>query len=238
MSAASALVDLVESNLPQRFYSKDEAWRMLGAAMVVRMSDTTRSILALTRSGFSGDAMILLRTLYEQIVIYCWIAINPEEHLDRWKEDAEYQQFKLHNDALPFDAQVLTASELEQVAKAKKLQNIADLAGDIDRYWPSRISGFRAPRKEPNDILTFRGLYVAVYRIASRETHTKPHALDPYCVVDRNPRIVRQASHGPSHYWSLAVPLYAQALLVCYEQLKWPDPDRVRAINNGMYSDA
>lgn len=62
MKAAGALVDLVDSNLPQRFYSKDEAWRMLGAAMVVRMSDTTRSILALTQFGFSGDAMILLRT--------------------------------------------------------------------------------------------------------------------------------------------------------------------------------
>jgi Family of unknown function (DUF5677) len=238
MSAAGALVDLVESNLPQRFYSKDEQWRMLGAAMVVRMSDTVRSILALTRSGFGGDAMILLRTLYEQIVIYCWFAINPEAHLGRWREDAEFQQLKLHNDALPFDGQVLTASQVEHAAKARKLPNIANLAGDIDNYWPSRIPGFRMPSKEPNEILIFRGLYVAVYRIASREIHIKPHALDPYCVVDGNPRIVRQASHGPSHYWSLAVPLYAQALLVCYEQLKWPDPDRVRAINNGMYSEA
>jgi hypothetical protein len=38
-----------------------------------------------------------------------------------------------------------------------------------------------------------------------------------------------------SIWWPIAVPLYAQALLVCNEQLDWPDLDRVREVNNPMY---
>jgi hypothetical protein len=29
--------------------------------------------------------------------------------------------------------------------------------------------------------------------------------------------------------------LYAHALIVCNDQLNWPNPDRVRGINNAMY---
>jgi hypothetical protein len=33
----------------------------------------------------------------------------------------------------------------------------------------------------------------------------------------------------------MAIPLYAQALVVCHEAVGWPSADGARAINNAMY---
>jgi hypothetical protein len=236
--AAGELIGLVESHLPQRFYQEHQ-WRMLGAAMAVRMADTVRSIITLRAMELDGDAMALLRALYEQVVVYCWIASEPDGHLKRWVSDAEYQQLKLHNDTLAFGHKVLTESEFEKANAAQKLPNVAQLAEAVDEYWSARISAFRPPKgkeAQPTDILSFRGLYVAVYRIASRSAHAKPHALDPYCDYESHPHVVNLAKYEPTSYPSLVVPLYAQALLVCHQELKWPDPEIVIAINNKMYS--
>jgi hypothetical protein len=236
--AARELLELVEARLPQRFY-REKRWRMLGAAMIVRMADTVRSIIALSMLGLDGDAMTLLRALYEQVVVYCWIASEPDGHIRRWISDAEYHQLKLHRDAVAFGQKVLTKSELEQAEKADKLLDVAQLAEAADKYWSARIAAFRPPKgkpAKPADILNFRGLYVAIYRIASRNTHAKPQGLDPYCDFESYPSIVDLAKHEPTSYPSLVVPLYAQALLVCHHELKWPDPEAVIAINNKMYS--
>ena len=237
--AAGELVGLVETHLPQRFYRTESGWRMLGAAMIVRMADTVRSVITLRSLGLDGDAMTLLRALYEQVVVYCWIASEPEGHLRGWISDAEYQQLKLHNDSLAFGQKVLNKRDLARAKKAQKLPDIAQLAEAADKYWSARIAAFRPPKGKPAkpiDILNLRGLYVAVYRITSRNAHTKPHAIDPYCDFDSYPRVVHLAKHEPTSYPSLVVPLYAQALLVCHHELKWPDPEQVTAINNEMYS--
>jgi len=236
--AAGELIGLVEARLPQRFY-RENRWRMLGAAMIVRMADTVRSIMVLSSLGLDGDAMTLLRALYEQVVVYCWIASEPDGHLLRWVSDAEWHQLRLHHDALAFGQEVVTKSQVEKAKNAEKLPDVAQLAEAADKYWSARISAFRPPKGKPAmpaDILNFRGLYVAIYRIASRSTHAKPHALDPYCDYDSYPNIVNLAKHEPTSYPSLMVPLYAQALLVCHHELKWPDPETVIAINNKMYS--
>jgi hypothetical protein len=236
--AAGELIGLVEARLPQRFY-RENRWRMLGAAMIVRMADSVRSIIVLSSLGLDGDAMTLLRALYEQVVVYCWIASEPDGHLLRWVSDAEWHQLRLHNDAREFGQKILTKSEVEKAESAVKLPDVAQLAEAADRYWSARISAFRPPKgkpAKPADILNFRGLYIAVYRVASRSTHPKPHALDPYCDYDDYPNFVNLAKHEPTSYPSLVVPLYGQALLVCHHELKWPDPEAVIAINNKMYS--
>jgi hypothetical protein len=109
------------------------------------------------------------------------------------------------------------------------------MAKQVDEHWGGRPVGFRAPQKDPADILTFGGLYVALYRIGSRAAHAQIQALDVYSDFLHYPRTVYRPITEESIWWPIAVPLYAQALLVCHEQLGWPDPDKVRAINNEMY---
>jgi hypothetical protein len=81
-----------------------------------------------------------------------------------------------------------------------------------------------------------KGLYVAIYRYTSRAAHAQLDALDPYVDVGKYPRVVdRPASTTESLWWPLTVPLFAHALLVCNDNLGWPDADQVIAANNAMY---
>jgi hypothetical protein len=110
------------------------------------------------------------------------------------------------------------------------------MAKDIDEHWGNRLIGFRSPEGKPGDILTFRGLCVALDRMGSRAAHVEPDSLAPYLDYDDYPkRVHRSAGDEPCIWWPLAVPLYAQALLLCHEVLRWPDPER-GSINNAMYA--
>jgi hypothetical protein len=54
LHASKALVALVAAHLPQRFY-REHPWRMAGAAMIVRMSNTVESMMALMSGRYAID---------------------------------------------------------------------------------------------------------------------------------------------------------------------------------------
>ncbi len=234
LDASRALVELVANRLPQRFY-REHRWRMVGTAMIVRMADIVDSLMVLMTGGCGVDSSILLRVLYEHVVTYCWISIDRDGNYDRWRSGGLYYQRALHNDALPYGIQILSQAELQATKGAKKPPSVPAMAKDVDEHWGGQLVGFREPQKNPGNILTFSGLYVALYRIGSRAAHAQIQSLDVYGDFVRYPRKVSRPITEQSIWWPIAVPLYTQALLVCHEQLGWPDPDRARAINNEMY---
>ncbi len=234
--ASTELIELVERNLPQRFYRGEHPWKWMGTAIVMRMTDTVESMMALMAAGNAVDGLVLLRALYEQVVVFCWASIDREKNPERWRLNGLYQLRKFHIDALGFGQKVLTNKELAQVQKGEQMPPLTQLAEEVDKHWGGRLIGFRPPRSNPGDILAFRGLYVAIYRMGSRATHVETDSLAPYLDYDVYPRRVHRAKKDdPSIWWPLAVPLFAQALLVCNEQFNWPDPKLVKGINNAMY---
>ena len=236
--AGDALIRLVEARLPQRVrLPNDPRWRAYASAMTVRMADTVRSLLAVMDAGADADGKILLRTLYEQVVIFAWIAIDPEPHLEAWIDDAKVQRRKLHNDCLAFGIELLSENELAEWADLKELPALCDLALKVDAHWGPLLQGFRTRRfdGDPADLLTFRGLYMA-YRLASRETHAQPESLDAYADFAAYPnRIAFPARTDRPDMLSIGISLFAQALVVGHDAVGWPDPERVRRINNEMY---
>jgi hypothetical protein len=238
-TASSELIELVVSHLPQRFYAGEHPWRMFGAAVIVRMTDTVESLMALMATGLPIDGLILLRALYEQVIRYLWISIDPDNHIEAWGSNARWQMRKLHNDALKFGQTVMDDSELAAAEGSKELPGLADLALAVDTHWGGKMIGFRSPATGQQGILTMRGLYTMVYRTGSRAAHVQPDSLEPYGELHVSPRVIRRpGKDDPSIWWPLALALYSHALIVCNDQLNWPDPDRVRAINNGMYAPA
>jgi uncharacterized protein DUF5677 len=234
LKASTDLIELVEASLPQRFYRGEHPWKWMGAAFIVRMTDTVESMVVLMKAGRATDGQVLLRSLYEQVVIYCWASIDRETNPERWRLNGLYWLRKLHTDAIPYSQKVLTQHELAKAEKGVQMPPVMEQAAEVDRYWGGRLVGFRPPT--PGDMLTMRGLYVAIYRMGSRAAHAEATALNPYIDYDYPRRVHRSERDRDSPWWSLAVPLYAQALLVCNEQLKWPDPKQVKAINNAMYA--
>ncbi len=236
--AGDALIALVEAHLPQRVYKTDRRWSAYAAAMIVRMSDTLGSLLLLMDAGADGDGMIVLRALVEEIVVFCWVAIDPDSHLFLWIDNALYQRHKLHNDALAFGIELYKPDEVERLSKAKTLGALPDLAHAVDTHWGPRLQGFRTRAFDgsQDDMLTFRGMYMSVYRLASRETHAQPEALDDYADFAAVRIRIARPERGPrAKFLAVGISLFAQALIVCNDTLGWPDPARATSINNEMY---
>lgn len=91
--------------------------RFRGAALL-RMCDTVDSIMALMSRRKLGDARALLRSLYEQVVVFCWVAVDPATRLERWEGASKKEQLKLHNEALRYGEWILTSDEAEEFAAA------------------------------------------------------------------------------------------------------------------------
>jgi hypothetical protein len=235
--AGDALVALVEARMPQRVrYPKEPRWRAYAIAMTVRMTDTVRSLLAFIDAGTDADGTILFRALYEKIVIFCWIATSPEPNLTAWIDNAKVYRRKLHNDAVGFGLSLYSEEELAEAAELKALPALADLASKVDAHWGPLLRGFRKREGSwDNDLLTFRGLYMT-YRLASRDVHAQPESLDDYGDFAAYPiKIAFPARSEMPGILPVGISLFAQALVVCHDAVGWPDPDRVRSINDAMY---
>jgi Family of unknown function (DUF5677) len=242
-AAARALVDLVRTqHLPKRF-RREPPWHSVAAASVVRIADTVESILTLWEgkdalgSKNDLDMMILLRVLYEQTVVFAWLAIDPEAHMDEWGDNERYYHRVLVEEAAEYG---IPCTWEELTARGKKLKPMDQLARAVDEHWGGVLTGFRAAaakgKKQQIDLLNFAGLYLPIYREASATAHATPASLAPYMDLEVWPRVVHVASGGRfAAWWSMVVPLYSQALIICNSVLGWPDLDTVLGINNGMY---
>lgn len=202
------------------------------------MAGNVETMMRLVGDARQMDSAVLLRALYEHMVLFSWISIDPEPHIDWWLDDARLEMRKLHNDAVAYGMGFLDADALARAKDAKELPRLIDQAREVDAYWPPRLRGFRAqPETGPKQIRTVRGLYVAVYRVASRSAHARPQSLDGCMSLDTYPRVAR-FEHDESTFSSfLAIPIFAMALLVSSYRFGWPDDDAVNEISDGLLHD-
>lgn len=230
--AVQRLTAAVAAHLPQHVVASASEWDYYGPAMISRIVDTVESVVALMGADRAVDGAVLVRVLYEHVVKFCWISIDPAAHYARWQADSELWDTKLRNDAISIG---LLDEQTTSTAGMQSLRDVAQLADAIDRHWPTRISAFTSQRRGPGALVTFRGLYLPVYRTASEAVHGRPAVLDAY--MSRGSQLWRMGDQAASTsmFWPLIVPLFAWALLVCHHQWGWPDPDQVLAANNSMY---
>jgi hypothetical protein len=68
-----------------------DAWPLVGPALIARATGSLEAILALVPLGREADADTLLRSLYEHVTTFAWLAGEPgEERMRRWlKSDCE-----------------------------------------------------------------------------------------------------------------------------------------------------
>jgi hypothetical protein len=203
------------------------------------MVSTARNIAKLNTSGAHNDVLVLLRTLYEQGRDLLLARDRQDRHLVAWANEAHLERLTLHNDALAYGHSILTEEEVEAVKKRRGMPRVAERAAEIDDFWPIRIPGFRAPGRAPKQLLTMRGLYVGLYRIASRAAHAHAPSVDRFVDHSRYPRhpAIVGLDSKPDDLAPLAVPLVVLALLVCNYRLRWPDADCARQLNAAVLHD-
>ncbi len=217
--ATLELAGLVRRQLPMRFYAGETWWAIFGSASLVRMCDTAESLLAQLEARRDADAQDLLRSLYEQVVAFGWIAINPDERHQRWIDDAGAQMLELHRQGESFGETVLTEDEVGVAEQAERLPPMIERAGEVDEYW-----GGRAPRLHTGELLSFRRLYLSIYRVGSGTT------LESYITPKERRIVVDRAREHTLRWYALAGPLLGMALLVAAQRFVWLDWDELNAI--------
>ncbi|MGI8801700.1 MAG: DUF5677 domain-containing protein [Solirubrobacteraceae bacterium] len=219
--ATAELVGLVRAQLPMRFYAGETWWSIFGSASLVRMCDTVESLIDQMAERRDADAQDLLRSLYDQVVAFAWIAIDPDERHQRWIDDAGAKMFELHTDAAAFGESVLTEDEIVVAEQAGRLPPMIERATEVDEYW-----GVRAPRLHTGDQLSFRHLYLQVFRVGSGTT------LEPYITPKERRIVVDRAREHTLRWYALAAPLLAMALIVASQRFVWLDWEQIGLIND------
>jgi hypothetical protein len=226
-------VRYVRRNFPMRFYQREGKWPVCATAALLRMCDTVDSIMALMGKRKLGDARALLRSLYEQVVVFSWVAIHPDTRLELWEGTSKKEQLKLHNEALRYGETVLTPKKVTEFAAARDIPPTVAMANELDEYWPGRVPGLH----EAGGLLSFHGLYQGIYRVGSRQTHGTFAALDPY-VQGWPPRrqgatiTVRESTEHNMLVYSLAAPLLGIPLLIAARGFAWLDETEIQRFIN------
>jgi hypothetical protein len=238
-TAADELLALVDRRLPERFWPSEPIWRSVLTAYVARIAEMVDTLALLAEPRRQPDALIVLRAIYEHVVTFLWLAIDPRPRVLEWHGHTMVHRRVVHNDARDFGADnVLSAEELAQAERATTVKALIQRAEEVDRYWPARVDGFHThPFDGPKHLLTLRGLYVVVYRLGSRAAHGTMESVD-HCVrlEGRVHYVERGGREAPNLMWSaLSIPLFAMVLVVAHERLGWPDPATVRAINDALH---
>jgi hypothetical protein len=216
-------IAFVRASYPRRFYKQEPWWAMYDAAALLRMSDTVEGMMLLMARRKDGEALVLLRSLYEQAVVFMWAAIDPEERHRRWGEESNVMLLRAHNELLPYGHTLLTPAEVKACEAAKGTPPVDAMARAVDDYWTSRVPGFA-----PTDgLLSMHGLYQSIYRLGSRPAHGAFDSLEPYLRKEPYPPCVAERANDPMLWYSLAAPLFGLSLVVGAERFDWIDAARV-----------
>ena len=134
---------LVDEHLPQSFSGPTDTWQLLGTAMIARMADMVESVVVLLGADRDVDGAVLVRVLYEAVVKFCWISIDPDMNYLRWQEDTNYWEHRLRRDLLDYELERVTEEELAEYAAARQMPPMPDMAIAADKHWGGRIVGFQ-----------------------------------------------------------------------------------------------
>ncbi len=154
-------VQYVRANFPMRFYWGEPDATMFAAAALLRACDTVEAMMLLLGSRKDEDALILLRSLYEQTVLVAWVAIEPDARHEKWWNESKRQILIRHNQALAYGQTILSPVEVADSEAATGTPSVEVMARELDQYWPGRVRGLQAA----GHLLSFHGLYQVIYRM-------------------------------------------------------------------------
>jgi hypothetical protein len=227
-------------------------WDVVAPAMLFSASSCLKSIRLLAATSAprrEQDASVLLRRLYEHVVDFAWIAINPAVHAGKWVADDRFYRLKIDSDfvklgqpGLDSNTRLRFEKGIEATGRMPDVASRADLA---DRHWSQMISGHGVFPSNPaptggsivnaqNGDWSLRTQYTIVYRSASANAHPTPMSLSAYIDAEGasgNFTIGMKPMDSDDRYaYTIAPLLFATMLFVSEHVLGVPKRADVEAI--------
>jgi hypothetical protein len=213
------LAQIAEGLFPQTIPSNGEhsEWLVTGPAFIARATRSLFAMRMLREGQFDADAFTLLRSLYEHLARFAWIAIDPPNHIQLWLKWDRKERIKADNelkqvgDSRFFSQEVRAHFEAERDAVDDDPMDLYAQAKAADVYWSEQVPELSSPRERYG----FAGLYRIVYRWGSAVAHGTAFGLDSVITGDtpgtRTIGFERAQAHNP---YSLAQVVYAVGLIV------------------------
>ena len=105
------LVRLAGRFLPKKVHvvegSGYEQWALVGPAYIAKATGTLETTFMLFDERRTYDATLLLRSLYENLLVFAWIANAPDANLPRWIKSVAREALKTDDDWRRIDAGLL-----------------------------------------------------------------------------------------------------------------------------------
>jgi Family of unknown function (DUF5677) len=180
LEAIAGLEQLVSVSLPIDLPPGATWWDARCATMISRMMDSVESIAVLITADRAVDAGALIRVLYEAVTKFCWIAVDPDARYARWQADAIAWDRKLVNDARAHGVELKMPVVDEDALGVPIVETpLVQLAKKVDEHWGGQLVGFEAAGHGLGGLVTFRELYVPLYRTLSEAVHSRPDSCGP-----------------------------------------------------------
>jgi hypothetical protein len=232
---ADALAQLVEARLPLDADSNgpETAWPLVAPALLAAATGSLKSIFVLRPHEAHNDASRLLRSLYDHVVTFAWLAVDPPGRLAPWREADLRKRLTMADEFEEVGIELLSPdarADMERdVARTEgSVPNLADMAADADEYWLPRL-----PDLDGTGFKSFRGLYTVLFRNHSGLVHAAMRGLN-HVTIDlprRRKRVVIQVPLGDSRGpYGMATVIHSFGLFMAEQSLGWPDANEVRAI--------
>jgi hypothetical protein len=180
---ARELRRLTDAFLPRAVVStgRHDDWPLGGWAMLSRACGTLDSVMALVDERRATDAGVLTRALFEQVVTFAWIAIDPKENALAWVRWDRSERKKAHHDLLQQGGPPLlepqTLKDFDDViSSGPSMPNLTQRAREADTHWSTQLAALRFLST------SFRGMYAVLYRADSQATHAAVTSIEPVVV--------------------------------------------------------
>jgi hypothetical protein len=231
------LIDLAAGHFPQEFRvtGNADAFPLIGAGLVSRMTGTMRAILALLPEGRETDAATLLRSLYEHAVHLAWLAADPSaERIQEWKKDDLESRLKADADLRERGQPILTDEEHEALERqvagllGNGLVPLTNLAVAADKRWEGTLPGMGAH----GEVKSFRGFYALIYRSSSGFAHPTYRGLNAVAaeVGPGRQQVWLEDRYEGTGPYGMATLIFGFGLYLSSAALGWPDAKEIGAI--------
>lgn len=207
---------------------------MVGAGLMVHATSSLRSIIFRLRpDGAHNDAARLLRSLYDHVVTFAWLAADPVERLPLWRKEDLEERLKMDREFAAAGEDLLPDEVRDQMERdvgaiEGTAPDLASKAFAADRFWLPRINAMRG-----TGLRSLRGFYTVFFRQHSGLVHATMRGLNHVTVDLNGPRkrlVMEDPLEGSRGPYGSATVVYGIGLLVAAQSLGWPDADQVEAI--------
>ncbi|MEO7034933.1 MAG: DUF5677 domain-containing protein [Polyangiaceae bacterium] len=221
---AEALIATAWDSLPRVTKSAGDFddWDTCGRGLIARTAYLLESVLVLRDRPM--DAEVIARSLFDHTVVFCWLAIDPQNNMKRWMAHDFKERLAMADHASKFGLRRLPPQHEEyfkdQAGKVKKLPTTVDMARAADAHWLSVFNGIFT------GVSSLEGGYAVMFRGYSAAVHPTSRGISHFLSGRSGQVAVGRPVVSGTPIASSASAMTAM-LLVCSRVFHWYDANAI-----------